>query len=143
MASSSFKDTSAPRLQSWLRGLYEKVLGGIARHPWLVMGAVALFVVVALPALPSLQLTAVSTEALRAPQGDAMVSLPDTWWTSALVVLAAWVVWASVHLVRFAAAIATVRRARAHSHPFPLNVESKLSHWVRVSSTRRRATLVV
>ncbi len=103
----------------------------------------ALFVVVALPALPSLQLTAVSTEALRAPQGDAMVSLPDTWWTSALVVLAAWVVWASVHLVRFVAAIATIRRARAHSHPFPLNVESKLSHWVRVSSTRRRATLVV
>jgi beta-lactamase regulating signal transducer with metallopeptidase domain len=103
----------------------------------------ALFVVVALPALPSLQLTAVSTEALRAPHGDAMVSLPDTWWTSALVVLAAWVVWASVHLVRFVAAIATIRRARAHSHPFPLNVESKLSHWVRVSSTRRRATLVV
>ena len=47
-------DASAPRLQSLLRGLYEKILGGIARHPWPVMGAVLLFVVVALSRLSSL-----------------------------------------------------------------------------------------
>ena len=83
----------------------------------------ALLVVVVLPALPSLPLTAVSPDTWRAPQGDALVSLPDTWWTSTLLVLAAWVVWASVQLVRFVAAVAAIRRARARSHPFPSNVE--------------------
>jgi len=48
------EDASAPRLQSFLRGLYEKVLGGVARHPWPVMGAVVVFVVVALSRLSSL-----------------------------------------------------------------------------------------
>ncbi len=41
-------DASAPRLQSALRGIYEKVLRGISRHPWVIMGTVVLFVVVAL-----------------------------------------------------------------------------------------------
>src|SRR5262249_54304102 len=48
------EDASAPRLQSWLRGLYEKVLGGVALRPWPVIGAVALFVVFALSRLPTL-----------------------------------------------------------------------------------------
>ena len=47
-------DAAAPRLQSVLRGLYEKILGGIARHPWPVMGAVLLFVLVALSRLSTL-----------------------------------------------------------------------------------------
>ena len=48
------RDAAAPRLQSLLRGLYEKMLRGIARHPWPVMGAVLLFVVVALSRLSTL-----------------------------------------------------------------------------------------
>ena len=48
------EDASAPRIQLLLRGLYERVLGGVARHPWPVMGAVALFVVLALSRLSSL-----------------------------------------------------------------------------------------
>ena len=44
-------DAAAPRLQSVLRGIYEKILRGIARHPWPVMGAVLLFVAVALSRL--------------------------------------------------------------------------------------------
>ena len=47
-------DASPPRLQSWLRGLYEKVLGVVALNPWPVMGAVLLFVVVALSRVLSL-----------------------------------------------------------------------------------------
>ncbi len=48
------KEEKAPRLQSLLRGLYEKILGGVARHPWPIMGAVVLFVVAALSRLSSL-----------------------------------------------------------------------------------------
>jgi CzcA family heavy metal efflux pump len=45
------EDASAPRLQTWLRRLYEKVLGGVALRPWPVIGAVMLFVVLALSRL--------------------------------------------------------------------------------------------
>ncbi|MEO5961014.1 MAG: efflux RND transporter permease subunit, partial [Opitutaceae bacterium] len=48
------EDASAPRIQSALRRLYEKVLGGVARHPWPIMGAVVLFVILALSRLSSL-----------------------------------------------------------------------------------------
>src|SRR4051794_17577547 len=84
----------------------------------------ALLAVMALPALPSLQLIAVSTGASGAPQSEAMISIPNTWWTSTLVLLGAWITWISVHLVRFVAAVAAIRRARARSGPFPSHVES-------------------
>jgi CzcA family heavy metal efflux pump len=48
------KDAEPPRLQSWLRSLYEKLLGGVARNPWPVAGAVLLFVGLALSRLSSL-----------------------------------------------------------------------------------------
>src|SRR3954471_23302360 len=102
----------------------------------------ALLAVIALP-LPPFQLTAVSTDTVVAPPGAAMISLPDTWWTSTVVLLGVWIAWASVHLVRFAAAVAAIRRARARSGQFPASVESTLSAWVRVRATRRRATLVL
>ena len=72
-----------------------------------------------------------------------MVSLPDTWWTSTLVLLAAWLGWVSVHAVRFIVAIAEIRRARARSLPFPASARVTLAHWVRVGNTGRRATLVM
>jgi beta-lactamase regulating signal transducer with metallopeptidase domain len=103
----------------------------------------ALLAVMALPAVPSVQLIAISIDAFRAPQGAAMVSLPDAWWTSTLVLLAAWIFWTSVHAVRFVAAVAAIRQARARSVPFPSNVRSELLHWVRMGSQGRRATLVL
>ena len=42
----------------------------------------ALLFVVALPALPLLQSTPALPDALRATQGEAIVSLPEAWWTS-------------------------------------------------------------
>src|SRR4051794_544067 len=80
----------------------------------------ALLAVVALPALPSIQLGNAAVEALRGSQAETVVSLPDTWWTSTLVLLAAWLGWVSVHAVRFIGAIAEIRRARARSLPFPV-----------------------
>src|SRR3954468_23066778 len=66
----------------------------------------ALVAVVALPALPSIQSGNGAVDVLRLSQADTVVSLPDTWWTSTLVLLAAWLGWVSVHAVRFIVAIA-------------------------------------
>jgi CzcA family heavy metal efflux pump len=48
------KDAAAPRLQSFLRGGYERLLQLVARHPWPLMLSVTLFVVVAVSRLPYL-----------------------------------------------------------------------------------------
>ena len=107
-----------------------------------VCWAAALFVI-ALPALPSLQSTPLLPDAFRATQGDAIVSLPDAWWTSMLVILAAWALWASIQIVRFVSAVIAIRRARARSRAFPLHPESVLPHWRRVRRDGRSATLVL
>jgi hypothetical protein len=49
----------------------------------------------------------------------------------------------SINLVKFTAAIAAIRRARAHSRPFPATLEAALPHWTRLQCTGRRASLVV
>ena len=77
-----------------------------------VCWAAALFVI-ALPALPSLQSTPLLPGAFRATQGDAIVSLPDAWWTSMLVILDAWALWASIQIGRVVSAVIAIRRARA------------------------------
>ncbi len=59
------------------------------------------------------------------------------------MILAAWMVWASIQLVRFVSAIAAIRRARARSRRFPPHLESGLPHWSRIRSEGRRATLVL
>src|SRR5262245_31120942 len=69
----------------------------------------ALFAIVVLPALPSIQDAAASTGVVSAAQADALVSLPDTWWTSTLVLLAAWSVWVAVQIFRFVAAVVAIR----------------------------------
>jgi len=104
-----------------------------------VCWAAALFVI----ALPALQSTPALPDALRATPGDAIISLPDAWWTSMLVILAAWTLWAGIQIVRFVSAIVAIRRARARSRAFPLHAESRLPHWRRVRRDGRRATLVL
>jgi bla regulator protein BlaR1 len=103
----------------------------------------ALLLIVALPALPWLQSTAPPADAFHPTRGDAIVSLPDTWWTSILVILAAWAAWASIFTLRFVSAMVALRRARARSRAFPSHVESVLPHWHRVRFEGRRATLVL
>ena len=102
-----------------------------------------LVLIVALPALPPVASTTPAAGALLPTQTDAVVSLPDAWWTSTFVVLAAWMVWASIQLVRFVSAIVAIRRARARSRRFPPHLESDLPHWSRIHSEGRRATLVL
>jgi beta-lactamase regulating signal transducer with metallopeptidase domain len=103
----------------------------------------ALLLIVALPALPPPSSTMPAGVAFLPMQPDAVVSLPDAWWTSTIVILAAWMVWASIQLARFVSAIVAIRRARARSRRFPPHLESGLPHWSRIHSEGRRATLVL
>ena len=101
---------------------------------------VALLLIVALPAVPPFQST--GSADVYEPAG-VMVSLPDSWWTSAIVMLSLWMIWASVCTVRCAVALLALRRARVGSRTFPSQVESSLAHWSRVRSEGRPATLVL
>lgn len=103
----------------------------------------ALLLIVALPALPTVAWTSPASDAFFSTEADPLVSLPDRWWTSTFLVLAAWMAWASIQLVRFMSAIVAIRRARARSRAFPSNLESVLPHWRRVRSEGRRARLVL
>jgi beta-lactamase regulating signal transducer with metallopeptidase domain len=113
-----------------------------ANARYIVCWAAALFVTM-LPALPQLRSAAVSPDAFRVAPVDPFVSLPDVWWTSTFVILAAWTLWVSVQIVRFVSAVVAIRRARARTRAFPSDVESMMPHWRRVRSDGRRATLVL
>jgi beta-lactamase regulating signal transducer with metallopeptidase domain len=104
----------------------------------------ALLLILALPALPSFSPTTMpAAGAVPVTRDDAIVSLPDAWWTSTPAILAGWLVWASVYAMRFASAMVALRRARARSREFPSHVESGLAHWSRARHAGRHAALVV
>ena len=102
----------------------------------------ALLLIVALPTVPSLR-SASSPEPYLAPASAALISLPDSWWTSTLVMLAILATWAGLSMARVVSAMLGVRRARARSRTFPSHVESDLPYWSRVRSKGRGATLVL
>jgi beta-lactamase regulating signal transducer with metallopeptidase domain len=104
---------------------------------------IAALFVIALPALPFLHSTPALPDAFRATQPEAIVLLPEAWWTSTLVILGAWTLWASIQIGRFVSAIVAIRRARARTRAFPSRAESVLPYWRRVRRDRRRATLVL
>jgi beta-lactamase regulating signal transducer with metallopeptidase domain len=109
---------------------------------YLVCWAAQLFVL-ALPLLAFLEPAAGHRSALlRVPVG-AVVSIPDVWWASGVAMIAAWLVWVAIGAVHFGSAMLAVRRARAHSQPFPAHVESALVHWRQVRDYGRRSRLVV
>jgi beta-lactamase regulating signal transducer with metallopeptidase domain len=104
---------------------------------------VALLLVMALPAIAPLLPDTTHAQALPAVPAAAIVSVPDAWWTSSAMLLAAWAVWAVVHTARLARDLVALRRARAASRPFPAHVESCLTHWSRVRGRGRRPSLVL
>jgi len=103
----------------------------------------ASLLILALPVLPLVPSAKPAPDAFLPTQTDAVVSLPDAWWTSTLVILAAWLVWGSIQLIRFVSAVVAIRRARAGSRAFPAHLTSVLPHWRRVRLEGRRATLVL
>jgi bla regulator protein blaR1 len=116
--------------------------GARANVRYLVCWA-ALLLVVALPALPWLASLGPSQDALGLAPGSAIVSVPDEWWTSGVVMTLAWTAWASVYTLRFVWAMIALRRARARSRVFPTHAESRLSHWQHIRDKGRRPTLVL
>jgi beta-lactamase regulating signal transducer with metallopeptidase domain len=102
-----------------------------------------LLLVVALPVLPALGSRGLAPEAIAFVPADAVVSVPDSWWASGVVMAAAWTVWAAVHVVRFLLAMVALRRARASSQAFPWRLESGLSHWRQVRHEGRRPALAL
>jgi beta-lactamase regulating signal transducer with metallopeptidase domain len=108
---------------------------------YVVCWAAALFVI-ALPLLPALQPTSF-TDAIDVSENDAIVALPDVWWTSTRVIVGAAILWAGVNIIRLSSAFAAIRGARRRSRTFPAHLESRLPHWRRVRDVGRRATLVL
>lgn len=103
----------------------------------------ALLFVLALPLLPALRLAFDSSRTLAAAPQKAIVSLPDAWWTSPMIVLGPALLWSAIHLFRLAGAVVAIRRARACSRAFPACVQAELPHWRRAREHGRRARLVV
>jgi beta-lactamase regulating signal transducer with metallopeptidase domain len=106
----------------------------------------ALLLVVSLPWLSALASTwpaAPPAATVLPTQSDAIVALPQAWWTSAFVMLTAWMAWAGACTIRFVSAMIALRRARARTRAFPSQVEALLPHWNRVRLEGRRSRLVV
>jgi len=108
---------------------------------YVVCWTAALFVI-ALPLLPAWHPASLG-DALDVSDGDALVALPDVWWTSTRVIVGSAMLWAGVSIIRLWSAIAAIRRARRRSRTFPAHLESRLPHWRRVCEEGRRATLVL
>ena len=100
----------------------------------------AVLAIMALPALLSMPSSPGPLGSLPGAGRDAIVSLPEGWWTSMAVVLGAWLIWVSIHAGQLLAAIAAIRRARARSRPFPSDLEDSLPYWRRVRSMRHSRT---
>jgi beta-lactamase regulating signal transducer with metallopeptidase domain len=99
--------------------------------------------VLALPIIPLLWAAASPETAPAGPMGVVTISMSDAWWTSPAVALSVWVIWFTVQAVRVGAAMSAVRRAKQRSQRFPARIEERLPHWTRLSTTGRRAPLVL
>ena len=103
----------------------------------------ALLLVVALPAVPWLTAGAPEPRTAASMSGDVILTLPEAWWTSSMLMLIAWGAWASVYTIRFTWSLIALWRARSRSVAFPPHVESVLPHWSGVRFQGRRAPLVL
>src|SRR5262245_60480206 len=103
----------------------------------------ALLLVLSLPVVGWLHANTPGPGVMAIVPAGAVVPVPDAWWASTVVMLAAWAAWVAVHGVRFARALLALRRARADSVPFPARVEMRLAHWQRVRREGRGVSLVL
>ena len=101
----------------------------------------ALLVVVALPLIP-IAIAGFVAGAPTVPTAP-LITVPNVWWTSSALLAGLWAVWFGIHAVRIAGAVVIVRRARAHSQPFPAATAASLLHWRRLRGTGRPARLVL
>ena len=102
----------------------------------------ALLLVISLPVVSWLAARTPRPERLAA-FSDAVVSVPDTWWTSGALMMVAWAAWAGIQSVRFVRALVALRRTRSRRRPFPASVEAALPHWSQVRRGGRRPSLAL
>jgi beta-lactamase regulating signal transducer with metallopeptidase domain len=102
----------------------------------------ALFLVISLPVVSWLAARAPRPERLAA-LSSAVVSVPDTWWTSGALMMVAWAAWAAVQSIRFVRALVSLRRTRSRRQPFPATVEAALPHWSQMRHGGRRPSLAL
>src|SRR5688572_3757726 len=96
----------------------------------------ALLLVISLPVVSWLAARMPRPEGLAF--SDAVVLVPDTWWTSDTLMMVAWAAWAGIHAIGFVRALVALRRARSRRRPFPAPVEAGLAHWSQVRHGGRR-----
>jgi beta-lactamase regulating signal transducer with metallopeptidase domain len=101
----------------------------------------ALLLVISLPVVSWLAARLPRPDALAF--SDAVVSVPDTWWTSDAVMLVAWAVWAGIQSAAFVRALVSLRRTRSRRRPFPAPVEARMVHWSQVRHGGRRPLLAL
>ena len=77
------------------------------------------------------------------PAAEAVIALPDTWWTSTTVILSLCAVWTAVHALRIAGALRGLRRARRRGRPYPIAAQSRLRYWNLVKADGRTTRLVI
>jgi beta-lactamase regulating signal transducer with metallopeptidase domain len=102
----------------------------------------ALLLVIGLPAVSWLAARTPRPERLAA-FSDAVVSVPDTWWTSGVLMTVAWAAWAVVQSIRFGRALVSLRRTRLRRRPFPATVEAALPHWSQMRRGGRQPLLAL
>lgn len=108
--------------------------------------SLALLTVLMLPAISFVSMTAptmASAFETTTASAASLVPLPTAWWTSTIVLASLWALWCAASLVRLAAAVVAVRRARRTAQPLPPALESRLTFWNAVRGTARRTRLVV
>ena len=101
-----------------------------------IVCAVGLLTVLAIPAASWL-LAMSATQQTSAPPIVPLVEVPDSPWTSAMTLMALWLMWAGARSLRLFGALVSVRRARRRSRAFPTEVEHRLRHWMGVQGGRR------
>ena len=105
----------------------------------------ALSAVLALPLQSFVWVGASPAAGLESPASDPapLLSVPNAWWSSSTIVIAAWSLWSAVQLVQVGLATLALHRTRRRCQAFPPLRRSRLRLWTRLSERGRRAALVV
>src|SRR5262245_55004529 len=124
--------------------LLRVIPSSLARARYWAVGA-AFVAVFALPAIPFV-LAALSPLSVASNQPVPIgveVPMPIAWlgWTTLAAGL--WTVWIGLHAFRLAAASLALRKAKQQCSAFPREVAARLHHWSRVSTSGRRARLMI
>lgn len=109
------------------------------------LAGLALVAVLALPVLswqPS-GVPVVGSGGLTDGSTGIAVSIPTAWWTSATIVFSLCGLWCAVQVLRAAAMMAGIHRARRTSLPVPAAVQARLPCWTAVRDRGRSTRLVL